>query len=62
MDENLDTGQTARLTNTGSGTKSLLVLFGIAGYCFVYGSDDDRRNIRVTNGHCHSGESHLNSE
>jgi hypothetical protein len=28
----------------------------------VYRSADDRRNIRVTKGHCHSGESHLNSE
>lgn len=62
MDENLDTDQTARLTNTGTDTRSLLVLFGIAGYCFVYRSADDRRNIRVTKGHCHSGESHLNSE
>ena len=42
MDEDLDTDETARLTNTGTGTRSLLVLFGIAGYCFVYGSNDDR--------------------
>jgi hypothetical protein len=40
MDNDLDTGQTARLTNTGTGTRSLFVLFGIARYCFVYGSDD----------------------
>ncbi|MGB8217338.1 MAG: hypothetical protein WCE94_08555 [Candidatus Methanoperedens sp.] len=62
MDEDLDTDETARLTNTGTGTRSLLVLFGIAGYCFVYGSNDDRRNIRVTKGHCCSGESHRYSE
>jgi len=62
MDEDADTGQTARLTNAGTGTRCLLVLFCIAGYCFIYGSDDDRREIRVTKGHCRSGESHLCSE
>jgi hypothetical protein len=62
MDENLDTGQTAWLTNSGTNTRSLLAIFCISGYCFVYGSDDDRRNIRVTKGHCHSGKSHLYSE
>ncbi|HXY88587.1 MAG TPA: hypothetical protein VEG44_09110 [Candidatus Acidoferrales bacterium] len=62
MDKDLDTGETAQLTNTGTGTRSLLVLFEIAGYCFVYGSDGDRCNIGVTKGHCCSGESPLHSE
>jgi len=62
MDEDLDMGETARLTNTSTVTRSFLALFGTAGYCFVYRSDDDRRNIRVIEGHCRSGESPLYSE